>query len=202
MAINRRAFFDAVRASLFNGTLNQKQVDGQTAILDAWEGRPEFTDKRWLAYMLATAYHETAQTMQPIGEYGGEAYFFRMYDMAGERPGVARDLGNTEPGDGVLFHGRGYCQLTGRSNYIKLSAVIGVDLVADPELALDPKIAALIMFEGMKSGIFTGVGLGTYFNQVKDDPINARRIINGVDKAEQIAGYHRSFLAAIFTHAD
>lgn len=195
--IDRKSFFDAARARPFGGTLTQGQVDGINAILDAWESRPEFTDPRWLAYMLATAKHETANTMQPIGEYGGNAYFHRMYDPDGERGDFARRNGNTEPGDGVRFHGRGYVQLTWRSNYAKMAALTGVDLVGNPELALDPKIASLILFEGMKSGMFTGVGLGTYFNQVKDDPVNARRIINGTDRAYDIAEIHRDFLAAI-----
>lgn len=195
--INRTAFFDAARARPFGGTLTQGQVDGINAILDAWEARPEFTDLRWLAYMLATAKHETANTMQPIGEYGGDAYFFRMYDPEGERGEFARRNGNTEPGDGVRFHGRGYVQLTWRSNYAKMAALTGVDLVGHPELALEPKIAALIMFEGMKSGLFTGVGLGTYFNQIRDAPVSARKIINGLDRADEIAAIHRDFLAAL-----
>lgn len=195
--INRRSFFDAVRAKLFGGTLTQGQVDGCNAILDAWEARPEFTDPRMLAYMLATAKHETASTMQPIGEYGGPAYFQRMYDPLGDNPALASMLGNTQAGDGVRFHGRGYVQLTGRANYVRMSALTGADLVGSPELALDPKLAALIMFEGMKGGMFTGRGLSRYFSDTVDDPVNARKIINGLDRADDIAALHRGFLAAL-----
>lgn len=198
MPINRKSFFDAVRPSLFNGSFNEGQVRGLDAIIDGWEERStEFTDIRWLAYMMATAYHETARTMLPINEYGGDAYFFRMYDPQGDRPDFAKQNGNIFSGDGVLFHGRGLVQLTWRSNYFKLSQMIGLDLVADPDLALVPKYAVSIMFLGMKTGVFTGVGLGTYFNQVRDDPINARHIINGTDKASLIAGYHHEFLSAL-----
>ena len=195
--INRKYFFDKARANPFGGSLTQGQVDGCNAVLDAWEARPDFTDLRWLSYMLATAKHETASTMQPIGEYGGPVYFKRMYEPEGDRPTVARDLGNTEPGDGVRFHGRGLVQLTGRANYVRMSALTGVDLTANPMLALDPKIAALIMFEGMKAGMFTGVGLGTYFNQVRDDAVKARKIINGTDRAQDIAALHAAFLDAL-----
>lgn len=195
--IDRDRFFAAARARPFGGSLTQGQVDGLNAILDEWEARPEFTDRRWLAYMLATAKHETAHTMQPINEYGGNSYFFRMYDPEGERGDFARRNGNTQPGDGVRFHGRGYVQLTWRSNYQKMSALVGVDLLDDPDKALDPRVAAAIMFEGMRGGVFTGVGLARYFDGDTDDPVNARRIINGLDRAHDIAAIHRDFLAAL-----
>src|SRR4029077_13530241 len=79
---DRTAYFDQVRASLFAGVLSQQQVDGQNDIIDVWETLPERfpylkLDLRWLAYMLATTYHETSQEMWPIEEYGkgaGAAY--------------------------------------------------------------------------------------------------------------------------------
>ena len=66
-----------------------------------------------------------------------------------------------------------------------------------PELALDPEIAAVILLEGMKGGMFTGVGLTRYFNEATDDPVNARRIINGTDHAADIAALHAGFLAGL-----
>ena len=78
--MNRKAFFDGVRAKLFLGTLSQYQVDGMNAILDEWERR-KLTDLRWLAYMLATVKWETAHTMQPIAEYGrGRGYAYGVPD--------------------------------------------------------------------------------------------------------------------------
>src|SRR5881275_1515386 len=67
--IVRAKFFDNVRDKLFHGFLSRKQVEGMNAILDNWE-KHELKDKRWLAYMLATTYHETSFRMQPIEEYG------------------------------------------------------------------------------------------------------------------------------------
>src|SRR4249920_15149 len=68
-----KLFFDEVRVTLFSDSLSQGQVDGMNALLDAWERismvRPD-VDLRWLAYVLATDFHETAFTMQPIEEYG------------------------------------------------------------------------------------------------------------------------------------
>ncbi|WP_421722947.1 glycoside hydrolase family 19 protein [Bauldia sp.] len=198
--LNRKAFFDAVRQAPFPGRLSQGQVDGMNAILSEWDARG-LTDLRHLAYMLATAFHETARKMQPINEYGGAAYFRRMYDIRGSRPHVARSLGNTVPGDGVKFHGRGYVQLTGRANYRKASQKLGVDFIADPDRVMEPRLAATIMFVGMEEGWFTGKKLSDYINDRRVDYRNARRIINGLDRASTIAGYAEAFHGALMKAA-
>lgn len=181
--IDRAKFFtDAGVLALFRGDYSPRQAAGLNTILDEWQGRAGFTDLRWLAYMLATVFHETARTMQPIEEYG---------------KGSGLAYGEPDPETGQTYYGRGYVQLTWKANYAKMATLTGADLVGHPELALDPKIAALVMFEGMRSGLFTGVGLPRYFNDTTDDPVNARRVINGTDKAEMIADYHRAFLAAL-----
>ena len=64
---NPAAFFAVLRATLFARGLAQSQVDGIDAVLEAC---PEGTDLRWAAYALATAFHETGRTMQPIPEWG------------------------------------------------------------------------------------------------------------------------------------
>lgn len=179
--IDRNRFFVRARANPFGGVMHQGQVDGLNAILDAWESREDMNDRRWLAYMLATAKWETAHTMKPIEEIG---------------KGRGRPYG-VPTVDGRVFYGRGYVQLTWATNYAKMAALTGADLVGHPELALDPKIAAIILFEGMKGGLFTGVGLSRYFSDAVDDPVNARRIINGTDRAEEIAAIHHAFLAGL-----
>ncbi|HTE37915.1 MAG TPA: hypothetical protein VK630_15350, partial [Reyranella sp.] len=95
------------------------------------------------------------------------------------------------------YYGRGYVQLTWLTNYAKMAALTGADLVNHPELALEPKLAALIMLEGMKGGLFTGVGLPRYFGATVDDPVNARRIVNGTDRAQEIAALHAGFLRGL-----
>lgn len=195
--INRKFFFDQIRWSLFGGRLSQSQVRGLDAILDVWEKDYARKDDRWLAYALATAYHEVAFTMRPIHERGGPRYFFYMYDKHGSRPKVAAALGNTQKGDGVKFHGRGYVQLTGRSNYRKAGRLVGSNLIDEPNRALELGIAGKILFKGMETGLFTGKKFSHYFNRTKEDWINARRIINRLDKAPQIAQYAKKFYAAI-----
>jgi putative chitinase len=194
--VDRGIFFARARAGkLLGPTLTQSEVDGCTAILDAMMGAP----LAYVAYALATAYLETAHTMQPIEEFGGPVYFFRMYDKGGNRPGVAAVLGNTMPGDGVKYHGRDYVQTTGRGNYAKATAKLGVDLVNNPDMIARPDIAAKVMRVGMTEGWFTGKSFASYlpasgpasFAQFKD----ARRIINGQDRAADIANYAIEFQA-------
>ena len=190
--MNRGVFFGAVRQRPFGGSITQSQVDGINAILDEWE-KQALTDLRWLAYMLATSYHETGHTMLPITEYGAVSYFDK-YDVGTK---IGRALGNTEKGDGYRFRGRGYVQLTGRANYVKASHELSVDLIRDPEKALDKTVAAQIMFRGMIEGWFTGKKLSDYFSAGKTDWVEARRIINGTDRATMIGGYAQDFHNAL-----
>lgn len=178
--------FDRVR-NLFGGFLTQPQVDGINTVLDAWE-RFGDGDAQHLAYLLATQKHETAHTMQPIYERGAKAYFNKY------EPGtkIGANLGNTLKGDGYKFRGRGYVQLTGRSNYIKAGKKLGIDLVGSPDLALQPDIAARILIRGCVEGWFTGKKLGDYAT-FRD----MRRVVNGTDKADLIAGYADVFLKAL-----
>ena len=194
--MNKEAFFAEVRKGILGFTLSPDEVSGCEAIMDAMAGLP----RSWCAYALATAYHETAHTMQPISEFGGPAYFTRMYDITGQRPTLARKMGNTEPGDGPKYRGRGYVQLTWKVNYAKAGTKLSVDLVAHPEMAMRPDIAAKIMRDGMVEGWFTGKRLGDYLQGPFATLVQyqgARRIINGTDKAALIAGYAMQFESAL-----
>ncbi len=190
--INRELFFQGIK-KLFPSGFNQLQVDGINVILDYWEANGLY-EGRHLAYMLATTYHETGRTMQPIEEYGkGKG---RKYGMQFKHSGVPYSIPDK------LYYGRGFVQLTWFENYELMGRLLGVDLINQPELALLPEIAVQIMFEGMLRGSssfgdFTGKCLEMYFNDDVSDPVNARRIINGTDKAELIAGYYSIFLNAI-----
>lgn len=192
MALEHDTFFAEIKRTLFS-SFSQDQVDGLNALLETIRGWP----LAYGAYALATAYHETAATMQPLKEYGGTAYYMRLYDVTGQNPSRARRMGNAEPGDGARYCGRGYVQLTWRVNYEKASGVTGIDLVADPDLAMQPDIAATILRHGMEEGWFTGKKLSDYLSGGRRDYTNARRIINGTDKADLIAGHARAFEAAI-----
>jgi hypothetical protein len=193
--LNKSAFYKTVRARL--GPLTTSQAEGTEAVLTAIAGAP----LSWQAYMLATAWHETGATMKPVKERGGDAYFTRLYDVAGDRPKTCIAYGNTCAGDGPRYCGRGYVQLTWKSNYAKASGKVDADLVANPDKAMDPAIAATIMRDGMEEGWFTGKRLSTYLPAsgvaTKAQYLDARRIINGTDKANLIEDYAQVFERAL-----
>ena len=137
------------------------------------------------AYVLGTVQHESGLGMYTEEIASGEAYEGRS------------DLGNTQPGDGVRYKGRGYVQLTGRDNYQYWSDRLGIDLINNPELAAEPEVAAQILVQGMKEGTFTGASLDDYINEGGADYYNARRIVNGTDRAALIADYADNYLSAI-----
>jgi putative chitinase len=192
-------FFAALRSGLLGPTLSSDEVSGCSAILEACKGWPV----SWQAYGLATAYHETAHTMQPIKEYGGPSYLRRMYDIDGLRPEKARELGNLIPGDGVKFCGRGYVQLTGRTNYAHADKALDLhgDLVANPDLAMMPSISAQILEQGMREGWFTTRRLDQFLPMMRPatraEFMAARRIINGTDRNDLIADYSLRFQDAL-----
>ena len=182
------AFFAGVRKVV--APLSPEQVDIINRLLIAAGHWPT----AWLAYGLATAWHEAR--LRPIKEVGGDAYYFRMYDIGGARPAVARRLGNLAPGDGVKFAGRGLPQLTGRTNYEKASAALGVDFVAAPDKVLDPQHAVDVMVWGMETGAFTGISLADRLpNEIGTFAqfVGARPIINSTDRAADIAKYAVAF---------
>jgi hypothetical protein len=178
MRFDRKTFFDAFREK-FDPTIEQGQVDGIEFLLARFEEDKTWKDPRHIAYALATIFHETAGTMQPITEYGPRSYFNK-YDGR-------KDLGNTKPGDGYRFRGRGYVQITGRKNY----TTYGIENT--PEKALKPDTAFFILTSGMHRGLFTGKKLSDYIKGSTTDYRNARKIINGLDKAGMIATYAENF---------
>lgn len=190
--IIRANFFASVRASLFGGRLSSEHVTNMEGILDY--ALEQSIPVQQIAYILATTYHETAHTMEPIEEYGrGKAHDYgKMLDM-GRGPG--QRVAYSEPKQ--LYYGRGYVQLTWLSNYRGVGKKIGADLANQPQLAMQPGIAAKILVGGMLHGWFTGKRLSEYFTILGADVLRARRIVNGNDKAELIAGYHAKFLHAL-----
>lgn len=218
--MNMTTYFAYARRAPFGGRLTQSQIDGQNAILAEWDRRFAGSlkaDIRWLAYILATAFHETGGKMQPVEEnlvYTTAAQIrktwpSRFRNDAEAKPyvrnakGLARkvygnrpDLGNTTADDGWTYRGRGLPQITGKCLY----SLFGV--AASPEKALDLKTSIAITFDGMTKGFYTGKALADYFSATTDDPEGARRIVNGTDKAKLIAGYHRNFLDALTAAQD
>lgn len=175
------AFFTYVRSKM--GGLRQEQVDGLSAVLKACEGSP----LAHTAYMLATSWHETNATMQPVRE----AYWL-------SEDWRKRHLRY------YPHYGRGYVQLTWEENYKSADAALAKaelinpgDLLANPDLAMKPNIAAFIMRWGMDTGDFTGVKLSNVLPSngmaSRKQYMDARTIINGRDKADLIEDYAQIF---------
>ena len=187
-----KAFFDRIRT--LTGPLSQAQVDGFETILAASAGLP-VTHR---AYLLATAWHETARTMQPVRETLAatddkaiarlEAAFAK-----GKLPWVRTPYWRKDS-QGRSWLGRGYVQLTHETNYRRAGRELGVDLVGNPDVAMQPTVAAQVLVRGCAEGWFTGKKLADY---LPGDYIGARRVVNGTDKAAQIAAYAETFEAAL-----
>lgn len=141
------------------------------------------------AYILATAWHETGR-YRWMKEIWGPTGAQKRYEGR-------KDLGNVVAGDGKKFLGRGFVQITGRRNYTDWGKRLGLDLLKEPQLAERPDIAARILVEGMMLGTFTGKRLETYVHLRNSDFVGARRVVNGMDRAEDIAGYAKEFDAAL-----
>lgn len=183
--MDRSSFYASLRArnsGAFGTSLSQKQVNGCEAILDAAERRG--IPLRQLAYILATVYHETAHTMQPIAEYG---------------KGKGRKYGVPAGPYGHVYYGRGLVQLTWLANYERASKELAINLVKYPDDAMQLDVATEILITGMLKGWFTGKKLPDYISGEKVDYTNARRIVNGTDKAALIAGYAKAFETALNT---
>ncbi len=196
--MDRGRFYADVHRDLFHGHLRQEQVDGMNAILAEAVKRKTATNR--LAYVLATVFHETAETMEPIQERGARSYFHKY------EPGtrIGKMLGNTLPGDGYNLRGRGFDQITGRRNYAKASKELDHDFLAHPDDVMLMQYAVPILFVGMEQGWFTGRDLDDYIDD-KDESddedlreyMQSRKVINGTDKAEKIGRYALKFEHAL-----
>lgn len=163
-------------------TLTESAQKGLVDLLTFIEADDKVNDARWISYMLATVFHEVAGTWRPIAEFD---------------KGKGRKYGQPDPVTKEVYYGRGFVQLTWAGNYKTIGKILGHDLYNNPDLAMQPDIAYRIMSYGMRHGTFTGASLKRYFSDTVTDPVNARRIINGTDKAELIAGYYDKFMNII-----
>ena len=138
----------------------------------------DVTDLRMISYILATTHWET-------GAYG-QRFIYEPVPEQGK--GKGKSYGIPHKKNGKIYYGRGFVQITWFDNYERFTKILNklgnnVDLVDNPDLALKPEIAVLILIIGMKEGKFTGRDLSDYFTSTKSDYYNARKIINGLDKA-------------------
>jgi len=177
--IDKDKFYQTIKSTGLFKTLTQRQVASIEAILSECE-KQSVNDIRQMAYIFATAYWEAHNPrkpelrMTPMKEFGGETY------LKGKKY--------------YPYFGRGFSQLTWDYNYKKESKRLNIDLVSNPDLILDIPIAANSHVYCMKNGSYTGKKLSDYINDQKCDFANARRIVNGIDKKDEIASIAQKFL--------
>lgn len=129
-----------------------------------------------LAYILATAFHETAHTMKPVEEAFWLSDAWRKKNLRY-----------------YPWHGRGHVQLTWDYNYKRAEEKLGIPFTKDPKLAMVSENSVKVLVLGMIEGWFTGKKLSDYITLQKSDFVLARYIINGKDKRDLIAGYAKQY---------
>lgn len=177
-------------AELFSNGPSAKQWQGINAILKEAEGLP----KEYIAYLLATTYHETGATFQPVRETFAETdekaiQILEHSFTKGRMPWVKTPYWRKDS-EGRSWLGRGYVQLTHKANYIRASKELSIDLLSRPDRAMEPEIAAKILVRGSLNGWFTGKKLSDY---LPGNYREARRIINGLESAAKVARYASLF---------
>lgn len=122
------------------------------------------------AYMMATIEWETAGTFEPVREAFWLSENWRRNNLRY-----------------YPYYGRGYVQLTWKSNYQEYERVTGLKLVSNPDIAMKPDIALHILVHGFKNGTFTGYKMEDFVNSGKTEYYDARKCINLLDKALEIS---------------
>jgi hypothetical protein len=176
------------------------------ALLETWE-RYGDTDKRKLAYVLATAFRESAYTLQPIREAPScgtdegcrERAIGRLLQERAARAGRSpRANYALQAVNGQRYYGRGYVQLTFQSNYRRMGEHLGMPLEEGPDLVLDPAVSSVILVRGMIDGLFTSRSLENYFNGSRAQWVSARDIVNPGSPNKPITAQHgRDFDACL-----
>ena len=182
LELNKKMKADKVikAAQLAYGSMNAQQIDSIRQIVQAFDKYGD-KDPNKFAYIMATARHES--NFKPIKEYRASPSQTTIYNLQNNYWYTG-------------YYGRGFVQLTWERNYQKMSDFLGVDLVSNPDLALEPKYAAQILVYGMMNGSFTRRKLDEFINAQTQDFYNARKTVNGTDRADLIKSYATQFLNA------
>lgn len=190
--MDRAKFYESLRArgsGVFGTSLSKSQVTGIEELLDVAQAKG--VKLPHLAYILGGVYHETGGMMVPVREG------FAKTDAGARRIVAKRSYGKPAGPYGHVYYGRGRIQNTWLRNMETLSKRFGHDFVKNPDLLLDPAIDAVVTVVGHQEGLWTGKKLSDYISEGRTDYVNARRIVNGTDKAGMIADYAKAFEKAL-----
>ena len=214
MLIDRQKFFDGYRSKIdTDRMLTQTDVNNINLFLDmagfdsaqppvVAEGVGYFSIAQW-AYVFATVWHETAGTMAPVREAYRQSEEWRRLNLPY-----------------WPHYGRGYVQITHKDNYERMAAVVKRDLkivIQHRDDFMQPRVAFYVLVYGFKHGSYTGKAIDDYIpnNTAKSERYHyesiaqgikptetllykyykdARRCINGTDRADRIAWLALEFL--------
>jgi len=191
--INRQKFYEGFRSKF--GKLVQPKVDAINFLLDEFDKSELFDSKAKIAYAFATIMRETAETFQPVKE----GYWItnnrvqKLYNYYYNHNRHALDTIFPNGLAGKNYLGRGRIQTTHNYNYKNIGDKLGIDLLNNPDLALDNETDWKILELGFSTGIWTGKKLSNYINDDIVDYYNARKIVNGLDHAREIANDAEKF---------
>ncbi len=208
--VDEEYFFSKVKKTMHARRLSQTQFETYLNLIRYFNTHPEITDRRWLAYVMATAWHETQ--LRPVREG------FKKTDAAARKHVawmyrkhlIVLPYHLPDPVTGHVYYGRGYVQLTWAVNYKKLGAAIGMGdaLYRNPDLVLKPEIASKVLFVGMIKGKFRyskrrhprgWQKLKLFFNDRASNWSGARNIINGDlrKNGRRVGSYGKKYFKAI-----
>lgn len=187
---------EAVRAAMPGSTLTAKQVDNVRRIARSFAAHGD-GDPRSLAYILATAVHESR--LLPVRETfaATDEGAVKSLDAWAAKTGRKGPRYWARDANGHAYYGRGFVQLTHRENYIRMGKALGVDLVSDPDRVMQPDLAADILVLGMVRGLFVPAAGPLLPYLARDDLKGARSTVNRNDKWDLIAGYYRAILGEL-----
>lgn len=203
--IDKAKFYEKISTTYSVFEKRGQHYDGTDAIIDQWNSDRRLKDNRWLAYVLATAYHETAHRMYPVREHLAESDDEAVAIFKKNARYANTSYWHKNHTTGERYYGRGYVQLTWDYNYQRADKWFGIDqkkkknsFYWNADNALTPSKSVDITFEGMIYGWFTSQCLLRYFPyNERAQWRDARRIINGLDRADDIAVIAQNFLIAI-----
>lgn len=195
------AFYNSIRPLFRRGRLTKKQVEGMESILAETPGM-------WpshVAYIMATAFHETGQRMQPVREGFAKTNAEAILAVTGlyNKGIIVSNYALPDPITGHSYYGRGLVQLTWKANYERMGENLGLDLVGTPDLVLETKVSTKCLVLGMERGLFRK---GRNLSMLPIAPtmgqfIAARDIVNGdmLRNGSRIAVYAVGFMSALMT---
>lgn len=194
---------NGLRLAPFIGSLSASKVEGMCKIADMFRLYGP-SNRKFLAYIFATAFHESGGTMSAVREGFAktDAEAIRIVSSLYNAKRIRKNYALPDPVTGKSYFGRGLVQLTWADNYKRVGNLLGIDLLNNPDLALDPEISAIILVRGMLEGWFTGRKLNDCVILGELSYKKARSVVNGSDQADKIAAYAYSFEKNLRIHDD